>query len=51
VLWATLNLIIGYLLFRAGRITNSNRWTVILFFVGVLVMGVMLSWSFTEIHH
>jgi FtsH-binding integral membrane protein len=51
VLWAMLNMVIGYLLFRAGKISNSNKGTVILLFAGVLVMGVMLSWSFTEIHH
>ena len=51
VLWAMINLVIGYLLFRAGKISNSNKWTIILLFLGVLVMGLMLSWSFTEVQH
>ena len=36
VLWGLFNLIIGYVLFRTGKISNSNKWTVLLFFVGVL---------------
>jgi FtsH-binding integral membrane protein len=51
VLWAMLNLVIGYLLFRAGKISNNDKWTVLVFFVGVLVMGVMLSTAFVDIHH
>jgi FtsH-binding integral membrane protein len=51
VLWGLFNLILGYVLFRAGKISNSNKWTVFIFFVGILVMGVMLSYSFVDIHH
>jgi hypothetical protein len=50
VLWGLFNLIIGYLLFRAGKISNSNKWTVLLFFTGILVMSVMLSYGFADIH-
>jgi hypothetical protein len=51
VLWAMFNLVVGYLLFRGGKISNDKRWSVVVFFVGVFVMAVMLSMSFTEIHH
>jgi hypothetical protein len=51
VIWGLFNLIIGYILWRAGKISNSNKWTVLLLFAGVLVMGVMLSYSFTDMHH
>jgi uncharacterized membrane protein len=50
VLWGLFNLIVGYLLFRAGKISNSNKWTVLLFFAGILVMSVMLSYGFADIH-
>jgi hypothetical protein len=50
VLWGLFNLIIGYVLFRAGKISNSNKWSVLLFFVGILVMSVMLSQGFADIH-
>ena len=50
VLWGLFNLIIGYVLFRTGKIANSNKWSVLLFFVGILVMSVMLSYGFADIH-
>ena len=50
VLWGLFNLIAGYVLFRAGKISNSNKWTVLLFFAGILVMSVMLSYGFADIH-
>jgi uncharacterized membrane protein len=50
VLWGLFNLIIGYILFRAGKISNSNKWSILLFFVGILVMSVMLSHGFADIH-
>jgi len=51
VLWGLLNLVIGYFLFRAGKISNKNMITVIIFFVGILVMSIMLSMTFGELHH
>jgi hypothetical protein len=51
VFWGMFNLIIGYILFRAGKISNSRIWSVIVFFAGVLLMGVMLSYTFVDIHH
>jgi hypothetical protein len=50
VLWGLFNLIIGYVLFKAGKISNSNKWTVLIFFVGILLMSVMLSYGFADIH-
>ncbi len=51
VLWGLFNLIVGYVLFRAGKISNSRIWSVIIFFVGILLMSIMLSHGFTDIHH
>ena len=51
VLWGLFNLIIGYLLFRAGKISNSRIWSIIIFFVGILLMSIMLSHGFADIHH
>jgi hypothetical protein len=51
VLWGLLNLVIGYFLFRAGKISNKNMITVIIFFVGILVMSIMLSMTFGQLHH
>ena len=51
VLWGLFNLIVGYVLFRAGKISNSRIWSVVIFFAGILLMSVMLSYTFVDIHH
>jgi hypothetical protein len=51
VLWALLNLIIGYLFFRGGKISNSRIFTVILLFAGIAFMSIMLSIAFVEKMH
>jgi len=48
VLWACVNLLIGYLLFRVGKISNSNRFSLLVFFLGVVAMSIMLSITFME---
>ncbi|HTY39304.1 MAG TPA: hypothetical protein VMH23_19465 [Bacteroidota bacterium] len=49
VYWGMFNLVVGYLLFRAGKITNLYPWRIAIFFAGVLVMAVMLSVTFAGI--
>jgi len=48
VLWALLNLVIGYLLFQAGKISENNIWTLIVFFVGIAVLSIMSSKNFAR---
>jgi hypothetical protein len=49
VYWGMFNLVIGYLLVRGDKISNDNKWGIVLLFVSVLVMGIMLSYSFVGI--
>ena len=49
VLWALLNLVIGYMLFRAGKISTKSKWNLLVFFIGILCMSVMLSITFAAI--
>jgi hypothetical protein len=42
VAWAFFNIIIGYLLFRAGKIRHSNKVGILLFFIGALAMSMMI---------
>jgi hypothetical protein len=51
VLWALFNLAVGYILFRAGKISNANKWTILVFFTGILVMSLMLSTAFVDRMH
>ena len=51
VYWGLLNLLVGYLLFRAGKISGSAKVALAIFFIGIIAMSVMLSYAFAEIHH
>jgi hypothetical protein len=51
VLWALLNLVIGYLLFRAGKISGHNKFTLLIFFIGIVASSLLLSISFVDKMH
>ena len=46
VLWALTNLAIGYSLFRVGKVSHANKWSLLAFFVGVAYMSISLSFTF-----
>jgi hypothetical protein len=48
VCWALLNLLVGYLLFRFSKTTAQNKISTIIFFIGIVVMSVMLSYAFMD---
>jgi uncharacterized membrane protein len=50
VLWALLNLVIGYILFRAGRVSSGSETALVVFFAGIVAMSVMLSTGFQGKH-
>jgi hypothetical protein len=47
VLWALLNLVIGYFLFKAGKVSNK-KWTILIFFIGIAIMSIHLSITFAK---
>ena len=51
VLWGLGNLIIGYILFKVGRVSHENKSTLLVFFVGILCMSIMLSIAFVDKAH
>ena len=51
VLWALLNLVIGYLLFRAGKISGNNKLALLIFFIGIVACSIMLSIAFVDKVH
>ena len=51
VAWGLGNLLVGYLLARAGKVSHANRWNLLIFFVGVIAMSVMLSIAFVDKMH
>jgi hypothetical protein len=50
VCWALFNLIIGYLLFRAAKISADDILSLIIFVTGIAAMGIMLSVQFVHKH-
>jgi hypothetical protein len=48
VFWALFNLIVGYILIRVGKVSNQRIASIIVFFLGILVMSWMLSVAFQE---
>ena len=48
VLWALVNLIIGYLLLRASRMRSRTTSALIVFFLGVAAVSITLSLVFVD---
>ena len=51
VLWALANLLIGYILLRAGKVSQTNKWSLLAFFAGVASFSIMLSIVFVDKMH
>ncbi|HSR89137.1 MAG TPA: hypothetical protein VLK22_01905 [Candidatus Udaeobacter sp.] len=43
VVWALINIVVCFLLYKAAKISMSNIWTVILFAAGFIIMSFRLS--------
>ena len=50
VLWALINLIVGYMLFQVGKVYSDNLLALLVFFVGIAAISIMLSKSFRDKH-
>lgn len=48
VVWSLFNLLVGYVLFRASKISTDNNISMLIFFVGVAVMSIMLAKNFAN---
>lgn len=51
VLWALFNLVVGYYLYRAGKISSGNRVALLVFFLGIAACSIMLSLTFVDKAH
>jgi hypothetical protein len=43
VVWSWINLVIGYLLFRAGKVSPENYAALIIFLAGIIAISTILS--------
>jgi hypothetical protein len=48
VVWALFNLVVGYMLFRVGKVSNGNTSAIIVFFAGIVAISIMLSVRFAK---
>jgi uncharacterized membrane protein len=48
VLWALLNLLVGYVLFRIGKISSGDDLGLCIFFAGIVVMSIVHSTQFAK---
>jgi hypothetical protein len=51
VLWGLGNLVVGYVLCRAGRVFKGNVWGLLVFFAGVAYISITLSQAFVAKMH
>ena len=51
VVWGLGNFVIGYILYRTGKVSQSNIWSLLVFFAGIVWMSIMLSIAFVDKMH
>lgn len=51
VIWALINLVIGYILIKVGKVSNTNKWSLLVFFAGVVYISITLSIAFVDRVH
>jgi hypothetical protein len=50
VIWALFNLAVGYVLFRAGKVSSENNVALLIFFAGIAAVSTMSSVHFSQKH-
>ena len=50
VVWSLFNLVVGYLLFRVGKVLSGNNLALIVFFAGIVAISTMSSVRFEKKH-
>lgn len=50
VLWALLNLVVGYLLFRVGNLASGDTLALVIFFAGIAAISIPSSVRFSRKH-
>ena len=50
VLWALFNLVVGYVLFRVGKVSSGGDLALVVFFIGITALSTMASIRFAEKH-
>ena len=48
VLWACLNLLVGYILLSVSKTSTKNRLAMLVLFLGILAISIQLSFTFMD---
>jgi hypothetical protein len=48
VVWALFNLVVGYVLFRVGKVSSEDDAALLIFFAGIAAISIMLSVQFAK---
>jgi hypothetical protein len=48
--WGLLNMVIGYVLYRVGKMNGTDITSLVLFFAGVASISIMCSYNFQKKH-
>ena len=47
VVWGLFNLLIGYILYKVSKISSEEKIGIVIFSIGITLMGIVLSITFT----
>jgi hypothetical protein len=50
-LWGLGNLVVGFVLFRAAKMSKATIWGIVVFFAGIALMSIQLSMVFASKMH
>ncbi len=48
VVWALFNLVVGYILFRAGKVSTGDMRALVVFFAGIAAISINMSVHFSK---
>jgi hypothetical protein len=48
VLWALLNMVVGYVLYRVGKVSSGDTATLFVFFAGIAAISILASTQFAK---
>ena len=47
-IWACFNLLVGYILLRASKVTSKTKFLLVVLFIGIVAASIMLSMTFID---
>jgi hypothetical protein len=48
VVWALANLVVGYILFRVGKVSSGDDTGIVIFFAGIVAISILSSVNFAK---